>query len=114
MKVREDFKELEQVLEQTNSFWLVCDDKLERLDNAELKAGNIFFVTRCRYCEKKELKEAVHLIPLAQVKRDKLGNYIICCPKKESVVLGCIWQKNVPEEPKKILESVELNTYKGC
>lgn len=57
------------------SYWLMAAYGLIRLNNVPIEENNVYIVFKCESCD------GYHSIPLTELKWDRYGRYLACCPE---------------------------------
>ena len=77
-------KEIVQRLNPNNSYWEMKEKTLTRLNDTPINANNVYIVFFCMSCDGDD-GDDYHVIPYTDLKRDKEGDYLACCPEENVV-----------------------------
>ena len=109
-------KEYIQELDQKNSHWEMCLGIVSRLNNTLINTDNVYMVFWCTSCDGDDGKD-YHIIPYTDLKIDKEGDYLACCPNEdedeEPYCENYLSADCIPVELKKLFESTEFESFEG-
>ena len=112
----ETAKEYIQGLDPQKSYWEMCSGIVSRLNNTPINANNVYMVFWCTSCDGDDGKE-YHVIPYTDLKIDKEGDYLACCPNEKGNSSDEAYCENylsgdcIPFELRGIFESAEFASY---
>lgn len=101
------FKEYLKTLDPKNSYWLIENGDVARLNNIPATAENLYIVYECEECLE------FHAVPYTELKIDKHKDYVVCCPDDEEDygIVNWINGREVPKELREIFNKTKFEVY---
>ena len=97
-------------LNPENSYWEIKEGDLERLNEVQPTAENLYMVFECSRCSSKD-ETVYHVVPYTKLKLDEYGDYDAFCDNDEKDYMKWVDANAIPTELKEIFQNTQFEIY---